>query len=358
MDNLYQHLDPRTRASRTEYTISLICCFILYVFITRILPEIYRDLYADKDIISFVVGVILGIIFLIFIIRRLRDTALSWIWAFIMLLPYVNLLIILLLCFIPPDHFKEKQTASEPTSDPQPKSLPNSVEPESTPEPEPEPEPEPISLTDLEQSLINKYSALYQQYKNLSPEEATDLATTLIKEAKQETLQNHTYDLPTNLGSLVLQNTSPTDQYAKSAYDLIQRRLPRLRSEGVTDKDIKWWWNFSQIERSMIIKNDEMEYHNFFVTQLLKTQTQFPKKETAQNAAHALTNKRFPIYTQNLQDDAFSPDDPLPYELKERVDAFMANASRSPDFQQTLQQLQTFSTFNAFVRKQIQDKKL
>ncbi|MBO7447880.1 hypothetical protein J6U78_06065, partial [bacterium] len=199
---------------------------------------------------------------------------------------------------------------------------------------------------------------LYQQYKNLSPEEATDLATTLIKEAKQEALQNHTYDLPTNLGSLVLQNTSPTDQYAKSAYDLIQRRLPRLRSEGVTDKDIIWWWNFSQIERSMIIKNDEMEYHNFFVTQLLKTQTQFPKKETAQNAARALTNKRFPIYTQNLQDDVFSPDDPLPYELKERVDSFMSNASRSPDFQQTLQQLQTFSTFNAFIRQQIKDKKL
>jgi hypothetical protein len=176
--------------------------------------------------------------------------------------------------------------------------------------------------------------------------------------AKRESLANHTYDLPTNLGSLVLQNTSPTDQYAKAAYDLIQRRLPRLRSEGVTDKDIIWWWNFSQIERSMIIKNDEMEYHNFFVTQLLKTQTQFPKKETAQNAARALTNKRFPIYTQNLQDGPFSPDDPLPYELKERVDAFMANASRSPDFQQTLQQIQTFSTFNAFVRQQITDKRL
>lgn len=338
----------------------MICCFILYVFITRILPEIYRDLYADKDIISFVVGVILGIIFLIFIIRRLRDTALSWIWAFIMLLPYVNLLIILLLCFIPPDHFKEKQAVSEPTSDPQPKSLPNSAEPESTPEPEPEsePEPEPLLLTDLEQSLINKYSALYQQYKNLSPEEATDLATSLIKEAKQEALQNHTYDLPTNLGSLVLQNTSPTDQYAKSAYDLIQRRLPRLRSEGVTDKDIKWWWNFSQIERSMIIKNDEMEYHNFFVTQLIKTQSQFPKKETAQKAARALTNKRFPIYTQDLQDYFISPDDPLPYELKERIDAFMDHSARFTDFQQILTQLQQSSTFNAFIRQQIQNKKL
>lgn len=257
-----------------------------------------------------------------------------------MLIPLVNFIFLITLCFLPTDNFKKKHPAQPP-------------QPPEIIEPAPEPE-----LTELEQSLVNKYSALYQQYKNLSPEEATDLATTLIKEAKQEALQNHTYDLPANLGDLVLQNTSPTDQYAKAAYDLIQRRLPRLRSEGVTDKDIKWWWNFSQIERSMIIKNDEMEYHNFFVTQLLKTQTQFPKKETAQNAAHAFTNKRFPIYTQNLQDDPFSPDDPLPYELKERVDAFMANASRSPDFQQTLQQLQTFSTFNAFVRQQITDKRL
>lgn len=276
-----------------------------------------------------------------------------------MLIPLVNFIFLIVLCFLPPNNFKKKQAASEPTSDPQPKSLPTSAEPESTPKPEPESEPAPEpELTELEQSLVNKYSALYQQYKNFTPEEAADLATTLVKEAKQEALQNHTYDLPTNLGSLVLQNTSPTDQYAKSAYDLIQRRLPRLRSEGVTDKDIIWWWNFSQIERSMIIKNDEMEYHNFFVTQLLKTQTQFPKKETAQNAARALANKRFPIYTQHLQDDVFSPDDPLPYELKERVDAFMANASRSPDFQQTLQQLQTFSTFNAFIRQQITDKRL
>lgn len=347
MQKLLHFLDPRTRAKRLEYLIALVAVFVLGLLVPE-LEEALDEFELDFSGFDLFFNIFLAALFLIFIIRRLRDTGLSWLWIFLLLIPLVNLIAIIALCFIPSDSFKKKQ--------PQPEAQP---EPEDQTEPtDPDPDLDLEPLTELEQSLVNKYSDLYQQYKNLSPEEATDLATTLIKEAKQEALQNHTYDLPTNLGSLVLQNTSPTDQYAKSAYDLIQRRLPRLRSEGVTDKDIKWWWNFSQIERSMIIKNDEMEYHNFFVTQLLKTQTQFPKKETAQNAAHALTNKRFPIYTQNLQDDVFSPDDPLPYELKERVDAFMANASRSPDFQQTLQQLQTFSTFNAFVRQQITDKRL
>lgn len=68
--------------------------------------------------------------------------------------------------------------------------------------------------------------------------------------------------------------------------------------------------------------------------------------------------KRFPVYTQDHKDYFISPDDPLPYELKDRVDAFMDHASRFTDFQQTLQQIQTFSTFNAFVRQQITDKQL
>lgn len=358
MQKLLHFLDPRTRAKRLEYLIALAAVFVLGLLVPE-LEEALDEFELDFSGFDLFFNIFLAALFLIFIIRRLRDTGLSWLWILLLLIPLVNFIFLITLCFLPTDNFKKKQAASEPTSDPQPKSLPNSAEPESTPKPEPESEPEPEpELTELEQSLVNKYSALYQQYKNFTPEEAADLATTLVKEAKQEALQNHTYDLPTNLGSLVLQNTSPTDQYAKAAYDLIQRRLPRLRSEGVTDKDIKWWWNFSQIERSMIIKNDEMEYHNFFVTQLLKTQTQFPKKETAQNAAHTLTNKRFPIYTQNLQDDPFSPDDPLPYELKERVDAFMDHAVRFTDFQQTLQQLQTFSTFNAFVRQQITDNRL
>ena len=234
MQKLLHFLDPRTKAKRAEYILGFLACLALNFLLTDCLGSFFDDQYS----LELIVFIVLASFFTILIIRRLHDTGLSWLWISIMLIPLVNFIFIITLCFLPTDNFKKKH----PAQPPQP---PEIIE------------PEPPLLTDLEQSLVNKYSALYQQYKNLSPEEATDLATTLIKEAKQEALQNHTYDLPANLGSLVLQNTSPTDQYAKAAYDLIQRRLPRLRSEGVTDKDIKWWWNFSQIERSMIIKNDE-----------------------------------------------------------------------------------------------------
>lgn len=336
MQKLLHFLDPRTRATRGDYILGFLACLALNFLLTDCLGSFFDDQYS----LELIVFLVLASFFTILIIRRLHDTGLSWLWISIMLIPLVNFIFLITLCFLPTDNFKKKHPAQPP-------------QPPEIIEPAPEPE-----LTELEQSLVNKYSALYQQYKNLTPEEAADLATTLVKEAKKESLANHTYYLPTNLGDLVLQNTSPSDPDTQKTYDLIQQRLPRLRNEGVTDKDIKWWWNFSQIERSMIIKNDEAEHYNFYVTQLLKTQTQFPKKESAQNAAQAITNKRFPIYTQDHKDYFISPDDPLPYELKDRVDAFMDHASRFSDFQQTLQQIQTFSTFNAFVRQQITNKRL
>ena len=310
------------------------------------LEEAVDEFELDFSGFDLFFNIFLAAVFLIFIIRRLRDTGLSWLWIFLLLIPLVNLIAIIALCFIPSGSFKKKQ--------PQPEAQPETQDQTDPTDPDLDLEP----LTDLEQSLIDKYSALYQRYKNLTPAEATDLATTLLKEAKQEALSNNTYFLPTNLGDLILNNTPPSDPKARSVYDLIQERLPGLRNAGVTDPDIKWWWNFSQIERSMIIKNDEAEYSDFFVAQLLKTQTKFPTKESAQNAAIAITHKHLPLYIQGPQDFFFSPDDPLPIELKDRVDAFMDHASRSPDFQQTLQQIQTFSTFNAFVRQQITDKQL
>ena len=343
MQKLLHFLDPRTRASRAEYILGFLACLALNFLLTDYLGSFFDDQYS----LELIVFIVLASFFTILIIRRLRDTGLSWLWISIMLIPLVNFIFLIVLCFLPPNNFKK----TEPSPTPQP-----ALAPETTTEPEPE--SESLPLTDLEQSLVNKYSALYQRYKNLTPAEATDLATTLLKEAKQEALSNNTYFLPTNLGDLILNNTPPSDPKARSVYDLIQERLPGLRNAGVTDQDIKWWWNFSQIERSMIIKNDEAEYSDFFVAQLLKTQTKFPTKESAQNAAIAITNKHLPLYSQGPQDYFFSPDDPLPIELKDRVDAFMDHASRFTDFQQTLQQIQTFSTFNAFIRQQIKDKKL
>lgn len=347
MQKILHFLDPRTRAKRLEYLIALVAVFVLGLLVPE-LEEALDEFELDFSGFDLFFNIFLTALFLIFIIRRLRDTGLSWLWIFLLLIPLVNLIAIIALCFIPSDSFKKKQ--------PQPEAQP---EPEDQTEPtDPDPDLDLEPLTELEQSLIDKYSALYQRYKNLTPAEATDLATTLLKEAKQEALSNNTYFLPTNLGDLILNNTPPSDPKARSVYDLIQERLPGLRNAGVTDQDIKWWWNFSQIERSMIIKNDEAEYSDFFVAQLLKTQTKFPTKESAQNAAIAITNKHLPLYSQGPQDFFFSPDDPLPIEFKDRVDAFMDHASRSPDFQQTLQQIQTFSTFNAFIRQQIKDKKL
>ena len=343
MQKLLHFLDPRTKAKRAEYILGFLACLALNFLLTDCLGSFFDDQYS----LELIVFIVLASFFTILIIRRLHDTGLSWLWISIMLIPLVNFIFLIVLCFLPPNNFKK----TEPSPTPQPAPAPETTT-------EPEPESESLPLTDLEQSLIDKYSALYQRYKNLTPAEATDLATTLLKEAKQEALSNNTYFLPTNLGDLVLQNTPPSDPKARSVYDLIQERLPGLRNAGVTDQDIKWWWNFSQIERSMIIKNDEAEYSDFFVAQLLKTQTKFPTKESAQNAAIAITNKHLPLYSQGPQDYFFSPDDPLPIELKDRVDAFMDHASRFTDFQQTLQQIQTFSTFNAFVRHQITDKRL
>ena len=350
MQKLLHFLDPRTRACRTEFILCLIFCFILQTAIPSVL-EVAEEIGHKNLPINIISSLFFGIIFLIFFIRRLHDTGLRWIWIFLLIIPVVNLCSIIAFCIFPPNTFKKpepQQPAPAPAPEPPP-------ETETTDQETPT---EPLPLTDLEQGLVDKYSALYQQYKNLTPEEATDLATTLIQEAKRESQDNHTYYLPTNLADLVLQNTPPADPDTKKAYDLIQQRLPRLRNEGVTDKDIRWWWNFSQIERSMIIKNDEYERHSFFLTQYQKLQHTFPTDDSAKNAAEALTNKRYPLYTQDLQDYFISPDDPLPIELKDRIDAFMDHAARFTDFHQTLTQIQQASTFNAFIRQQIQDKKL
>ena len=101
----------------------------------------------------------------------------------------------------------------------------------------------------IEQQLKEIHIPLLQN-RGLSLSEANELFSTWLREAKQEAEKEGTANLPENLGDLMLQREG-TDNA------LLPTRLAKVRREGATDKDIRNWWNCHDLERRIMLKDDD-----------------------------------------------------------------------------------------------------
>lgn len=193
------------------------------------------------------------------------------------------------------------------------------------------------SQSDYERQLEDTHAQMFQSMMGIAASEARRTARDMIRDAKEELKRSGTADTPQDYGDQLLQRES-TDPSVKEQF-------AGKRQEGVTDSDIRWWWNLPAIERVLIEKVDGLERYAI----CLKGSGE---GHTPEQAAAAL-RKQHPMYGDPADTSEATGDDrPLPYELKDRVDAYIRKRFQNDPVTHK-KDLAHSSTFNALIRKGI-----
>jgi hypothetical protein len=160
------------------------------------------------------------------------------------------------------------------------------------------------------ESLIEQYTVVFMAAAK-NAHEAEQMAIALVDDAWKEVIERGLDKLPPNYGDVLL-NEEAVNSKLKS-------NLDRRRAEGVTDDDIRWWWNLSPIERVLIEKDDERNRVSAYIT--LRTKG-YDKAAAAK--------KVFRIHPKfGEPTDESSADRPLPIELKRRILDYLDKCQRN-----------------------------
>lgn len=188
----------------------------------------------------------------------------------------------------------------------------------------------------IEKQIEKQYVQMYRM-EGFSIGKARDTVQTMLEQAKQDSEKEGTANLPPNFGDILLEKES-TDEKIKSM-------LAKLRQEGVTDKDIKWWWNMQDLERRMMQQEDFMSRFSLFLK--LKDDG-LDEKEATKDVA-----KRFPIFG-NPDDTTLGrgEDRPLPYELKDRINIYIQKRNKT-DPEEFEKAIEYSTSLNSLIRKAI-----
>jgi hypothetical protein len=186
-----------------------------------------------------------------------------------------------------------------------------------------------------QKELEKKYLPFFIKNTHLNENEAHIAFQSILIQAQTESIAGGTDQMPINYGTYCLEKAKTDPQMAKA--------LKGKTSENITEKDLKWWWNKSDIERRLIHKIDNV----------LRLQKYLLLIQSGCSEADAVQKVRanYPMYgNPSDETNAQNQDRPLPYELKNRINAYLSQNSHTSSF---LQKLQNFSSFNAFIRHEI-----
>lgn len=185
-----------------------------------------------------------------------------------------------------------------------------------------------------------------------SPAEAqrigVDLATQIVTESAQEQ-----WVPPPSYGDELLAKATGGDP---ESYRMVSER----RAEGVTDDDIRWYWNMDEYERRADAKLEELDRMAFMLEgfDLASRGNKRASNEDLAQAGNAHVRRACPIYghpgdTRN----ASGEDRPLFPELKRRVDQYRQRR-RSLDLPALARDLERSSSFNALIREDLRAGRL
>lgn len=192
--------------------------------------------------------------------------------------------------------------------------------------------------SEIERRLEQSYCELLQQLAMAgSSAEARDLVRSMLKRARQKSRKEGTWGLPLDYGDQLLREASSDKR--------LRAYLARIRTEGVTDEDIAWWWNRHDLERKMMLELDELHR--------MAALAKFTKDGMDAGRAAHMVRKIHPRYGDSSDDPSASAGDrSLPFELKNRIDRFIQmQTTRSP--LKYREDLFGYPSFNAFVRAEI-----
>ena len=209
--------------------------------------------------------------------------------------------------------------------------------------------------TDIEKAMLDMYSQMLSM-RGISSSEAKKLTEDMLDQAIEKSKKDGTYNLPQNLGDIIFGDAETDNPTIKKIAESIHQKLPQKREEGVRDEDVRWWWNLNDIERRMMLKQDDAARMTLILHQLENSTES--SKEKAFDAAAIQVRKFHPIYGDPKDTTHTRGEDrPLPYELKDRINIYIEKRAKegSGNYKAEIEQS---TTFNALVRKEIRAGKL
>jgi hypothetical protein len=196
--------------------------------------------------------------------------------------------------------------------------------------------------SDIEARLIETQSALYMPIFG-DAHKAREFAVAMVSNARAQAKAEGTLNLSPDFGEQLLK---------KATIDAsVAAELKKKREDGVADDDIRWWWSLSELERRVMLADDEFHKFRMF--------TSFVRIDGLAPAdAGKKMLKYHPLYDVAAGETAPTADDrPLPIELKRRVNDWRMQFIRqgAEGEERMIQKIDGSSSFNALVRREIRD---
>lgn len=183
-----------------------------------------------------------------------------------------------------------------------------------------------------QQALVNEYTYSYEQ-SGMPHGEARKRAEEFVEAGVAEVAARGWQNQPTDFGDHMLREERANKELADC--------LTARRREGVTDDDIRWWWNMPPLDRVLIEKSDEELCVSAFAMCM-------DKGMDAADAAKYVF-KANPKYGELLDTD--DPDRPIPIELKRRINEW--SEKHYQDLGLLRRKLEEATSFNALIRSEI-----
>lgn len=197
--------------------------------------------------------------------------------------------------------------------------------------------------SEIEKRLEPQYVSFFRESMKMPEDAANEIFKAFVKEQKEAALREGTDRFPEGFGDILLQRER-TDEKVRDAF------APK-RAEGVTDEDIALWWNMHDLERRLICRVDEM--NRILLFEKLMQGGGMTELEAARNVA-----KRFPVYGDPDHLVLENEDDrPLPFELKWRVNRYMAEKTQA-DSDRFQKEVEASTSLNALLRRAVRQGKL
>lgn len=195
--------------------------------------------------------------------------------------------------------------------------------------------PQETDWSEIEKRLEPQYVSLFQETMSMPEEVAREIFKAMAQQQTEAARREGTDRFPESFGDILLEREK-TDEKVRDAF-------ASKRAEGVTDEDIALWWNMHDLERRMICKVDEM--NRILLFEKLLRQNGVTEPEAARMVA-----KRFPVYGDPSHLVLDNDDDrPLPFELKWRVNRYLAKRTKAnPDKYQ--EEIEASTSLNALLR--------
>jgi hypothetical protein len=186
----------------------------------------------------------------------------------------------------------------------------------------------------IEKQLVAHYTQTLMQV-GLAQRDAHAAAESMLQKAIQYAQQRGLYDVGP-IGSRVLEMDGPP---WRPYFDEIRR------TDGVTDEDIRRWWDLDEVARNMaLLSVEQLQMVTFIAAR---------KGGCSDLDAANECWLQVPYYREiDTPDDPKAHDKMLPAELLPRVDAFRDGLVRSRD-EAAIAESGQYSTYNSYVRTMV-----